>query len=85
MDVLIYSALNEQAALKKEIAEKQQCLFDLKQDVNAEASGGADNSVACAKAWLDPATNYEKAMWLCPGETSNWTVWEGTGWTGGTP
>ena len=83
MDVLVYSALNEQAALKKEIAEKQQCLFDLKQDKSGGGGGsGADNSVACAKAWLDPATNYEHEMWLCPGETTKWTIWEGTGWTG---
>ena len=83
MDVLVYSALNEQAALKKEIAEKQQCLFDLKANASAGSGGsGADNSVACAKAWLDPASNNEKAMWLCPGDTTKWTVWEGTGWTG---
>ena len=39
MDVLVYSALNEQAALKKEIAERQQCLFDLK--ANSAGGGGA--------------------------------------------
>ena len=83
MDVLVYSALNEQAALKKEIAGKQECLFNIKADkAGAGGGGGADNSVACAKAWLDPATNNEKAMWLCPGDTTKWTVWEGTGWTG---
>ncbi len=84
MDVLVYSALNEQAALKKEIAGKQECLFNIKADKASGGGGGGgpDNSVACAKAWLDPATNNEKAMWLCPGDTTKWTVWEGTGWTG---
>ena len=44
MDVLIYSALNEQAALKKDIAEKQKCLFDLKLNAKDPASGGGDTA-----------------------------------------
>ena len=49
MDVLVYSALNEQAALKKEIHEKQQCLFDLKQNASAGGGAGEDASAeGCA-------------------------------------
>jgi len=84
MDVLVYSALNEQAALKKEVAEKNQCLIDLKENKGegTGGGGGVDNSLACAKAWLAADGGNEKAMWLCPGDTTKWTVWEGTGWTG---
>ena len=83
MDVLVYSALNEQAALKKEIAEKQQCLFDLKANASAgSGGGGADNSVACAKAWLAADRGNEKAMWLCPGDTTKSTLCEASGSSG---
>jgi len=83
MDVLVYSALNEQAALKKEVAEKQACLFDLKQ--NASAGGGESGSAeSCAKAWLNREDGKgEKAHWKDPADTSLWKVWEGEGWTGG--
>lgn len=84
MDVLVYSALNEQAALKKEIHEKQQCLFDLK--ANASAGGGGEDASAegCAKAWLNRDDGKgEKAHWKDPADTSLWKVWEGEGWTGG--
>ncbi len=86
MDVLVYSALNEQAALKKEIHEKQQCLFDFKQ--NKEASGGSAsepldvNAEICAKAWFCPTSdNFEKKQWACPGCTDLWKPYEGFGWT----
>ncbi len=83
MDVLIYSALNEQAALKKDIAEKQKCLFDLKLNAKDPASGGgaAGDPVECAKAWLG-STGNEKAHWFCPDDTSLWTIYTGGGWTG---
>ena len=67
MDVLVYSALNEQAALKKEVAEKQACLFDLKAD--SAAGGGSDSDAVagdCAKAYMDPtSSNFEKKIWNC--------------------
>ncbi len=76
MDVLVYSALNEQAALKKEIHEKQQCLFDLKKNILETGGGGGAAAVDgfaehCAKAWFDETSNqFEKKMWRCPGEMS---------------
>ena len=83
MDVLVYSALNEQAALKKEIAEKQSCLFDLKQNASSGSAGGGCAS-GCAAAWLtDGATGGERYLWSCPGDTTKWNIWEGEGWTGG--
>tara|TARA_B100000686_G_C16791838_1_gene979247 strand:- start:502 stop:1578 length:1077 start_codon:yes stop_codon:yes gene_type:complete len=83
MDVLIYSALNEQAALKKDIAEKQKCLFDLKLNAKdpAAAGGASGDPVECAKAWLG-STGNEKAHWFCPDDTSLWTIYTGGGWTG---
>ena len=84
MDVLVYSALNEQAALKKEIAEKQACLFDLKQDASAGGGGASGSAEACAKAWLNREDGKgEKGHWLDPADTTKWHVWEGEGWTGG--
>ncbi len=85
MDVLVYSALNEQTALKKEIAEKQACLFDLKQ--NASAGGGGGGSAEnCAVAWLTSQSTAdsggEKYLWKCPADTAKWKIWEGEGWTG---
>jgi len=79
MDVLVYSALNEQAALKKEIAEKQACLFDLKKNQNSPAVDNTTTALSTAKDWL---TTKEKAHFLAPETTTNWTVWEGEGWTG---
>ncbi len=52
MDVLVYSALNEQAALKKEIHEKQQCLFDLKKNKNNPAVDTTVTALSTAKDWL---------------------------------
>jgi len=88
MDVLVYSALNEQAALKKEIHEKQQCLFDLKANCDTGGGGGASGydvqAEVCAKAWFCPTSdNFEKKMWACPGETSLWKPYEGKDWTDG--
>jgi len=84
MDVLVYSALNEQAALKKEVAEKQACLFDLKQDASAGGGGASGSAESCAKAWLNREDGKgEKGHWLDPADTTKWHVWEGEGWTGG--
>ena len=80
MDVLVYSALNEQAALKKEIAERQQCLFDLKANTGGAGGGAAGDPVTMAKEWLESG---EKEHWACPEDTSKWKIYEGTGWTGG--
>ena len=83
MDVLVYSALNEQAALKKEIAEKTKCLFDLKADKSASGGGSSSGSAEeCAKAWLKADCGNEKIHHACPGDTTKWTIWEGSGWTG---
>ena len=79
MDVLVYSALNEQTALKKEIAEKQKCLFDLKKNKNNPAVDTTVTALSTAKDWL---TTKEKAHFNAPDTTTNWTVWEGEGWTG---
>ena len=86
MDVLVYSALNEQAALKKEVAEKQACLFDLKAD--SAAGGGSDSDAVagdCAKAYMDPtSSNFEKKIWNCPGDWPTlFKPWEGENWSGG--
>ena len=67
MDVLVYSALNEQAALKKEIAERQQCLFDLKANTGGAGGGAAGDPVTMAKEWLESG---EKEHWACPEDTS---------------
>ena len=89
MDVLVYSALNEQAALKKEIAEKRQALFDLKANcVDVAASGGGSGVSAeaynCAKAWFATGTGEGiRGHWQCPGDTNKWKVYEGEGWSGG--
>ena len=83
MDVLIYSALNEQAALKKDIAEKTTCLFELKQNKkDASGSGGGADPVACAKAWLNTTDGKEKAHHRCPEDTTHWGIYTGGGWTG---
>ena len=79
MDVLVYSALNEQTALKKEIAEKQKCLFELKKNKNNPAVDTTVTALSTAKDWL---TTKEKAHFNAPDTTTNWTVWEGEGWTG---
>ena len=57
MDVLVYSALNEQSSLKKQTAAKRKELYDLKQ--NASAGGASGDSDGIAKAWL---TEHEKAL-----------------------
>ena len=49
MDVLVYSALNEQSSLKKQIAEKQKELFDLK--ANTSGGGAGSYEEAPAEAW----------------------------------
>tara|TARA_B100001175_G_scaffold90977_1_gene76809 strand:- start:175 stop:1260 length:1086 start_codon:yes stop_codon:yes gene_type:complete len=86
MDVLVYSALNEQAALKKEVAEKQACLFDLKQNASSGGGGAAGDAESCAKAWLTSSSaadsGGEKYHWKCPGDTTKWGIYEGDGWTG---
>ena len=48
MDVLVYSALNEQASLKKQVADKQKELFDLK----ANASAGIGTAYAASSPIL---------------------------------
>ena len=61
MDVLVYSALNEQSSLKKQTAAKRKELYDLKANASAGGSGGDADGIA--KAWL---TEHEKALQLCP-------------------
>tara|TARA_B100001113_G_scaffold234576_1_gene192714 strand:- start:412 stop:1497 length:1086 start_codon:yes stop_codon:yes gene_type:complete len=79
MDVLVYSALNEQSSLKKQAAAKRKELFDLK--ANASAGGGGSGGDAEAKAWL---TEHEKALQLCPDCVPLWDkMYCGEGWTGG--
>jgi len=79
MDVLVYSALNEQSSLKAQVTAKQKELFALKQ--NASAGGGGGASDEGAKKWL---TETEKYLQLCPQDTNCWTgIDEGNGWTSG--
>ena len=83
MDVLVYSALNEQAHLKKQVTAKQKELFDLK--ANASAGGGsAGGGDAEAKAWLSGADSHERYLQLCPADTTKWDkIYDPGGWTSG--
>ena len=83
MDVLVYSALNEQASLKKQVADKQKELFDLKQNASA-GGGGGGNAEAMAKSWLTGQSSVERELQLCPQTPEKWTcMYGGEGWTGG--
>tara|TARA_Y100000739_G_scaffold229506_1_gene244463 strand:- start:151 stop:1242 length:1092 start_codon:yes stop_codon:yes gene_type:complete len=82
MDVLTYSALNEQASLKKQVAAKQKELFDLKANAGSGGSGAADAEDA-SKAWLCGDASIERYLQICPEDTSKWgCIHEGSGWTG---
>ena len=70
MDVLVYSALNEQASLKKQVADKQKELFDLKQ--NASAGGGGSGGESEAKDWLTGSSSIERELQLCPQTPAKW-------------
>ena len=48
MDVLVYSAFNQQVALRKEIAEKDECLHKI-----GGSSGSSNYNIDCVKLWLD--------------------------------
>ena len=81
MDVLVYSALNEQAHLKKQVAAKQKELFDLKANAGS-SGGGAGDAEACGNAWL--ADGHERFLQLCPNDSSKWAnIYGGADWTGG--
>ena len=91
MDVLVYSALNEQSSLKKQISAKQKELFDLKQ--NAGGAGGSgyqlgpDAAWTAACEWLcmdGSGCNLERYMVCCPHDTTKWgKIYAGEGWTAG--
>ena len=90
MDVLVYSALNEQSSLKKQIAAKQKELFDLK--ANAGGGGSSAFSEAPIEAWTyackwlcmdGSGCNVERFLQCCPMDTTKWTcIYQGEGWTG---
>ena len=83
MDVLVYSALNEQAHLKKQVAEKRKELFDLKQNA-ADAGGGGGDADACAKDWLSGSNSVERKLQICPSDTDSWTkIYDPGGWSSG--
>tara|TARA_B100001175_G_scaffold102805_1_gene87211 strand:- start:153 stop:1274 length:1122 start_codon:yes stop_codon:yes gene_type:complete len=90
MDVLVYSALNEQSSLKKQIAAKQKELFDLK--ANAAGAGAGSYADAPAEAWTaackwlcmdGSGCNVERYLNCCPMEVTKWTcIYTGSDWTG---
>ena len=81
MDVLVYSALNEQSSLKKQVAAKQKELFDLKANQGSgQAAGDPDDM---AKKWLSGSDSVEKYLQICPEDTDKWAcIYEGSDWTG---
>ena len=81
MDVLVYSALNEQSSLKKQVAAKQKELFDLKANQGSgEAAGDPDDM---AKSWLSGSDSVEKYLQICPEDTDKWAcIYGGADWTG---
>lgn len=83
MDVLVYSALNEQASLKKQVADKQKELFDLKQNASA-GGGGGGAAESFAKEWLVGQSSVERELQLCPQTPEKWSkIYDPGGWTGG--
>ena len=83
MDVLVYSALNEQAHLKKQVAEKRKELFDLKANA-ADSGGGGGDADACAKDWLSGSNSVERKLQICPSDTDSWTkIYDPGGWSSG--
>ena len=83
MDVLVYSALNEQAHLKKQVAEKRKELFDLKANA-ADVGGGGGDAESFAKEWLVGSASVERYLQICPSDTTKWTkIYDPGGWTSG--
>ena len=81
MDVLVYSALNEQSSLKKQVAAKQKELFDLKANQGSGAAAGDPDTMA--KAWLSGNDSVEKYLQICPEATDKWAcIYGGADWTG---
>ena len=84
MDVLVYSALNEQAHLKKQVAEKRKELFDLKANSADIGGGGAGGAEAAAKEWLVGSASVERYLQICPSDTTKWEkIYDPGGWTSG--
>ena len=82
MDVLTYSALNEQASLQKQVAAKQKELFDLKANAGSSGGSGVDAEDA-AKAWLCGDDSVQRYLQICPEDTTKWAcIHEGSDWTG---
>lgn len=91
MDVLVYSALNEQSSLKKQIAAKQKELFDLKANTGGAGAGAYEEAppeawtAACKWLCMDGnGCNLERYLHCCPMDTTKWTdIYEGASWTAG--
>ena len=81
MDVLVYSALNEQSSLKKQVAAKQKELFDLKANQGSGAAAGDPDTMP--KTRLSGNDSVEKYLQICPEDTDKWAcIYGGADWTG---